>query len=72
MRMGTHPNISFKNFPRQGANLKRRTSVCFNYDLTKVVKGTIVRDDDDEPFVTIIKLDDGRFVLDTECQHAPE
>jgi tRNA A37 threonylcarbamoyladenosine synthetase subunit TsaC/SUA5/YrdC len=46
----------------------------FNYDTTNIVFGTIIRDDTEcssegNKLVTIIKLDDGRVVLDTECQY---
>jgi hypothetical protein len=49
-----------------------RTRVCFNYDTSKTIMGTIVRDDYEDPWRTIISLDDGRVVLGSECQHAPE
>ncbi|MMZ62603.1 hypothetical protein D1872_248190 [compost metagenome] len=66
--MGVHSNISTNLFPKQGSFLDRRVLVSFNYDTNNTVLGTIVRDDIEDPFVTIIKLDDGRFVLSTECQ----
>jgi hypothetical protein len=34
--------------------------------------GTIIRDDMEEPFRTIISLDDGRVILATECMHSPQ
>jgi len=52
--------------------LGRRVEVAFNYDTDRLIKGTIVRDDVDSPFVTIIRLDDGRHVLTTECQYTME
>lgn len=42
-----------------------RVEVCFNYDTERCISGEIVRDDE----VTIIKLDDGRYVPSTECQY---
>jgi hypothetical protein len=33
--------------------------------------GTIVRDDNEPPWRTIIRLDDGRVVLASECQYSP-
>lgn len=63
-------NIDYQQFPRQGLYLGWRVKVCFKYDLENRVMGTIVRDDIEEPFRTIIRLDDGRFVLSTECQYS--
>lgn len=69
--MGVHPSIDFDKFPEQGKWLNVRTRVLFGYR-DEPIWGTIVRDDMEEPFRTIIKLDDGRYVLGTECQHSPE
>jgi hypothetical protein len=68
--MGSHRNISQKNFPRQKSELGLRAEVLFNHDSTRPLYGTIVRADIEEPGVTIIKLSDGRYVLGTECQYA--
>jgi len=57
--------------PKQGNFLHLRTKVCFNYDTINFVMGTIVRDDAEQPFETIIRLDDGRYILSSECQHSP-
>lgn len=46
--------------------------MCFNYDASRSVMGTIVRDDHEAPWVTIIALDTGRVVLATECMHSPQ
>lgn len=70
--MGVVANVGYKRMPKQGTWLGKRTKVCFNYDTSRTVMGTIVRDDDEEPRLTIITLDDGRVVLSTECQHSPE
>lgn len=74
--MGNHPLITATEFPKQGSWLGKRTRVCFHYDTSTVVGGTIVRDDvyvsEEIPCHTIIALDDGRYVLTTECQHSPE
>ena len=67
--MGVVQNISIDSFPRQGDYLYKRTDVCFNYDTSKLVGGTVIRDDREYPFFTIIRLDDGRIVLSSECQH---
>ncbi len=68
--MGCHKNISFENFPKQGSFYLKAVEVCFNYDTSKRIPGRIVRDDIEEPGLTIIKLVDGRFVLATECQYS--
>jgi hypothetical protein len=71
--MGVVRGIDYVSFPPQGGWLGKRTEVCFKYDTTLRVLGTVVRDDRAEPHVCIIKLDDGRYVLATECQHtSPE
>jgi hypothetical protein len=73
--MGNHPNISKDKFPKQGQYLNKRVRVAFNYntDPDALVYGTIVRDDIEEPYLTIIELDgsDERYILDTECQWTP-
>jgi len=66
--MGVHENIDYNKFPAQGRFLGRRCWVCFNYNVDKMIGGTLVRDDRESPGVTIIKLDDGRYVLGMECQ----
>lgn len=71
IRMGTHTNISFTDFPEQGSWLGKQFRICFNYDTTKTLTGICVRDDREEPGRTIFKLDDGRYVLSTECQCQP-
>lgn len=67
--MGVVASIGFDKFPKQGDWLGKRTEVCFGYDTTKTVGGTFVREDCEAPGLAIIRLDDGRFVLTTECQH---
>lgn len=69
--MGIHQSITAGTFPRQGSMLGRRVRVCFHYDGSRWVEGTCVRDDAEEPGVEIFRLDDGRFVLSTECQYQP-
>ncbi len=70
--MGVHPNISHDRFPRQGAWLGIRVKVCFNYDSSHLIGGTMVRDDAEEPGIAIIALDDGKYVLTTECMWSPD
>jgi hypothetical protein len=69
--MGNVANISAEHFPRQYEHVGKRTQVCFHYDTTRVLDGTVVRDDAEEPWITIIRLDDGRHVLASECQWRP-
>lgn len=69
--MGCHPNIGLNKFPTQSEWLNLRTKVCFNYSSDEETMGTIIRDDDEEPFTTLIKLDDGRIVDAKECQYSP-
>ncbi len=63
--------ISFDRFPKQGDYKNRRVRVCFNYDTTAQIEGTVIRDDAEEPGRMIIQLGDGRVVLSTECQWQP-
>ena len=67
--MGCVDTIRGDRFPRQGDWLGHRTEVCFHYDTQQTFKGRYVRDDREKPNLTIIALDDGRYVLATECQH---
>jgi len=68
--MGVHRNIGADKFPRQGE--LRGCSVIFNYDTGRKFRGEVVREDLEEPYLTIIRLEDGRFVLTTECQWQPD
>lgn len=67
--MGVKANISMSKFPRQGPWLGKKCEVCFHYDTGSRIAAECVRDDAEEPRITIFKLADGRFVLATECQH---
>lgn len=68
--MGVHQNITTNSFPRQGDWLHKEVEVFFHYDTKNMFAGKIVRDDLQEPFLTIIQLDNGKFVLTTECQYS--
>lgn len=70
--MGSHPNITAASFPLQSDTVGRKAKVCFNYDTKTVLVGTVVRDDREEPFETIIHLADGRHVRAVECQYMPD
>lgn len=63
-------NIKHNSFPPQGSYLGKRVDVVFHYDTARVIQGVCVRDDAGEPGRTIFRLDDGRYVLATECQYS--
>lgn len=67
--MGCVPTISMSRFPKQSKVVNRQCNVCFNYDIDNAIKGTIIRDDCEEPYETLIRLDDGRVVRGVECQY---
>lgn len=69
--MGDSANISIIRFPKQADSVGSRVEVCFHFNTKNTIEGTVVRDDREDPFRTIIRLDDGRFVLATECQWRP-
>ena len=74
--MGCIDTITYDKFPKQkDENYKypqfkvgSRVEVCYHFDTSKYHYGTIVRDDLEEPFETIIKLDNGRYLRAVECQ----
>lgn len=67
--MGSHANIDIDKFPKQSDWVGKRCEVCFNYDSSRSIAAECVRSDEEEPGRTIFKLDDGRYVLATECMH---
>lgn len=68
--MGNRENITRYKFPKQGKTLHKRVKVCFHYNTDEVIGGFCVRDDTEEPFDMIFRLDDGRFVRAVECQYS--
>jgi hypothetical protein len=68
--MGAINNIGFGIYPKQSDDLGKRVIVIYNYDKTKMDFGRIIRDDIEDPSKTIIKLDDDRILLSTECQYS--
>ena len=66
--MGVEVKVGFDHFPKQGFMMGKEVMVCFNYDTGKTIKGRIVRDDCEDPYLTIISLEDKRYILSTECQ----
>lgn len=68
--MGSHKNIDADKFPEQDCYLGVQVRVCFNY-VGRIFLGIVVRNDKESPGITIIKLEDGRHVLSTECEWRP-
>lgn len=74
--MGCVSTINYYNFPKQADSnykhpqLGKRVRVCYHFDTSKEHTGVIVRADREEPWQTIIALDNGRYVLATECQYS--
>ena len=66
--MGCIETISYCNFPKQAdcsyqyPQIGKRVKVCYHYDTDHTHMGTIVRCDREEPWETIIALDNGRYV----------
>lgn len=65
--MGYVDSIDVNKFPKQSEMVGNKVIVCFHYNLDMRLRGKLLRDDMEAPFVTIIKLEDGRYVLGTEC-----
>ena len=68
--MGCVKTITAYAFPKQSEYVNRRCNVCFHYDTSVQIPGTVIRDDREEPYETLIKLDDGRIVRGVECQYS--
>lgn len=66
--MGSVKNITPNRFPKQGVFLGASVEVCFNYDTSCTVCGTVIRDDAEEPGEMIIHLENGWVVRSVECQ----
>lgn len=69
--MGVHKNIKSDYFPKQGAMLGVAVQVCFHYNRSVSFLGKCVRDDVEEPHRTIFKLNNGTYVLASECHYEP-
>lgn len=70
--MGLIENITATSFPRQDvAYFGKPVDVCFHYNTKATLRGVFVRCDAESPGKAIIKLEDGRYVLTTECQWSP-
>jgi len=68
--MGSVATITNNSFPRQGRLLLTVVKLWFHHDMSVVFYANVVRDDAEQPFITIFKLNDGRYILSTECQYA--
>jgi hypothetical protein len=68
--MGCVKTIAADSWPKQGDMLHRIVDVFFHYDTSKPIKAVCVRDDREDPFRGIFRLDDGRYVLMSECQYS--
>ena len=68
--MGCVSTITLYGFPKQSEYVNRRCMVCFHYDTSKWIMGTIIRDDREDPYETLIRLDDGRTMRGAECQYS--
>ena len=69
--MGKVATVGARLFPVQGRYVGSRCAVVFDYDTSTQFRGTVVRDDVEEPWRTIIQLDKGPYILSTECQYRP-
>jgi hypothetical protein len=68
--MGCIDTITAYKFPKQSEYINRRCKVCFHYDTSKWIMGTVIRDDREEPYETLIQPDDGRTMRGVECQYS--
>jgi hypothetical protein len=68
--MGVRRDIRMGVFPPQGSALHRQVKVILDYDTPRHTTGKVVRDDVSDPWLMIIQLEDGRFVLSTECMYS--
>jgi len=67
--MGVGETIGADRWPKQGDMLGQSVDVFFNYDSSRKLRATCVRQDIEAPHRTIFQLDDGRVLLATECQY---
>ena len=68
--MGCNKHIDYDRYPEQYKdNPSGRVMVCFGYKTDRELPATVIRDDAEDPGLTILMLDDGRVVTSTECQY---
>ena len=70
--MGVVKTLAYDRIPAQGTHRGERVEVLFNYDANSPLYGEIIRDDIEQPFKTVILLDDGFPIMGTECQYRPQ
>ena len=69
--MGVEKTITPNKYPTQGKLLGKDIRVCFHYETESAIKAKCIRDDVEEPFVTIFQCENGWIVLGSECQYQP-
>lgn len=62
------PKIGKDAYPEQFDSVGARVLAAFDYDVANPLPATVLRDDAEEPFRTVLRLDDGRIVMGSECQ----
>lgn len=70
--MGVVPWVDAAVYPTQSEYVGRPARVCFNYDTANTFPAVVLRDDTGKPWLTVLRLDDGRCVLGSECQWTPQ
>jgi hypothetical protein len=63
--------MKLRQYPQQSARIGQRVEVLFNDGTRFPLPGVLVRQDVEEPFVTILQLTNGQYVLATECPWSP-
>ena len=63
-------DLTEMQYPKQGSWLNKSAEVCFWYDMDNTVDAVCVRDDMEQPFRSVFRLKNGRYVLGVECQHS--
>lgn len=60
------------SYPVQTEDLGKLVDVYFQYDMEKHMDGRIVRQDKAAPYLTVIRLDNGNYVLGHEIEFRPK
>lgn len=67
--MGIEKYVKSGVFPKQNSYLLNRSvEICIECNDAGMTKGKIVRADIEEPYVIIIHLENGQYVLGSECR----
>jgi len=70
--MGIVAGVTHDTFPKQSERVGTDVEVCFRYDTSHRLPGTVVRDDMEEPHLQVFRIQQGevrRYILSTECQY---